>query len=142
MNFLTGHLEPDAAGFQSGDFRIALPPALSAGLRPLIGMELELGIRPEDLVPAKTVEASASLTATVRLVEPMGSETFVHLSAGTGALLARLAGDRLPTVGSTLELHFDPARAHLFDVAGGTALWHGGHSGSVVPSAEAIGVTS
>ncbi|MDZ4804238.1 MAG: sn-glycerol-3-phosphate ABC transporter ATP-binding protein UgpC [Candidatus Eisenbacteria bacterium] len=142
MNFLKGHLEPGGLAFQSGDLRIALPAAHSASLLPLVGKELELGIRPEDLLPTKPADASANLSATVKLVEPMGSETFVHLVSGSNALLARLAGDRVPTVGSVLELYFDPARCHFFDAAGGLALWHSGQSIPVAVSAGALGVPS
>ena len=107
---------------------------------PLVGKDLELGIRPEDLLPTKPAGDSAALSATVTLVEPMGSETFVHLTSGSNDLLARLAGDHVPRHGGVLELHFDPARAHFFDAAGGLALWHGGLSIPADGMAGAIGV--
>jgi len=142
MNFLKGRIEPGEPAFQSEGLRIQLPRGLAANLAPLVGKDLELGIRPEDLLPVSPAGDSASLKATVQLVEPMGSETFVHLASGSNNLLARLAGDRVPKNGSVLELHFDPARAHFFDAAGGQALWHSGQAVTALNAALPLGVPS
>ena len=67
-----------------------------------------------------------ALNGNVTLVEPMGSETYVHLRAGDADMLARLGGDQIPRLGEAVALNFDPDRAHLFEAGSGSAVWHGG----------------
>jgi multiple sugar transport system ATP-binding protein len=125
MNFLTGTVAPGGDAFLSGDARLDLPPPVQAGLQPHRGIGLELGVRPEDIGISGGGPESTRCRAAVELVEPMGSETFVHFRLGEVPLLSRLSGDTVPRVGETAELFFDLSRAHLFDAASGAAVWHG-----------------
>ncbi|WP_342739947.1 ABC transporter ATP-binding protein [Bradyrhizobium sp. B117] len=85
------------------------------------GAAVTLGIRPEAFHPADCGGAN-TLTGTVRLVEHMGSDLFVHLDlAGLDhPLVARLAAERAPQValGQTLHLSVDPNRILVFDQHG------------------------
>ena len=82
--------------------------------------QVDLGIRPEHLLPAG--EADASLSPVVEVVEPVGSEVFVNLRLGTHALIARLPPDRVPVPGETLPLSIPTGRVHAFDVETGERL--------------------
>ena len=84
------------------------------------GRTVDLGIRPEHLLPA--TEAEASLSPVVEVVEPVGSEVFVNLRLGTHALIARLPPDRVPVPGETLSLTIPVGRVHAFDVDTGERL--------------------
>ena len=69
----------------------------------------EVGVRPEGvLLGAGDVEA------TVELVEPAGNETFVHLSVEGLRLIARVAADVRPEVGTRLSVALGPG-LHFFD---------------------------
>ncbi len=78
--------------------------------------EVHLGVRPEHIGLCGPDQGSG--VATVRLVEPLGAETLVHLVVGDHTVVARVAG--LPDfragdrVGVTLDRH----HLHLFDAAG------------------------
>jgi ABC-type sugar transport system ATPase subunit len=73
----------------------------------------EVGVRPEEvLLGAGDVEA------TVELVEPAGNETFVHLSVEDLRLIARVAADVRPAVGTRLPVALGP-RLHFFDPESG-----------------------
>ncbi|MER8536391.1 ABC transporter ATP-binding protein [Mesorhizobium sp. M1005] len=85
------------------------------------GTALSLGIRPEAF---HLVDASGPnvLTGSVRLVEHMGSDLFVHLDVpGAGhPVVGRLLAERAPQIGSgqTLHLGVKPERLLLFAADG------------------------
>jgi ABC-type sugar transport system ATPase subunit len=78
--------------------------------------ELQLGIRPE-YVGLCAVDKGVG-NADVLVVEPLGSETLVHLNAAGQALVARLAGFAEVRVGTRVGVKVDRRRLYLFDAAG------------------------
>lgn len=78
--------------------------------------ELQLGIRPE-YVGLCAVDKGVG-NGDVLVVEPLGSETLVHLNAGGQPLVARLAGFADVRVGTRVGLKVDRRRLYLFDAAG------------------------
>src|SRR6266853_1400708 len=78
--------------------------------------ELQLGIRPE-FVGLCAVDKGVG-NADVLVVEPLGSETLVHLNAGGQALVARLPGFAEARVGTRVGVKVDRRRLYLFDAAG------------------------
>ena len=57
--------------------------------------------------------------ASVQLLEPIGSDTFVELAAGDATIVARVAPDVGLTIGDTVQAAIPPGRVHLFDRDGG-----------------------
>jgi multiple sugar transport system ATP-binding protein len=96
MNFIECRLSREEgrlhAKTDSLDFRI---PASRVGkLEPYFGREVILGIRPEHILDPLCVEQreeGETFQASVWVVEPLGSEKFVHLRAGGTTLVARMA---------------------------------------------------
>ncbi|MGJ4729316.1 ABC transporter ATP-binding protein [Luteimonas sp. SDU101] len=86
----------------------------------LDGKDMELGVRPEHLLPVSG--EGAGFEAGVEVVEPMGSDAHVHARVGGQALVARLAAESLPAPGELLRLRIAPGQLHLFDPASGLAL--------------------
>jgi ABC-type sugar transport system ATPase subunit len=83
------------------------------------GHELELGVRPEHV----RLDAGGRL-ARVTLVEPVGSEVYVHLEAGGCRLLARVPAEVRPAAGEHVCVSARREHVHLFDVAtGGRVEW-------------------
>ena len=78
--------------------------------------ELQLGIRPE-FVGLCAVDQGVG-NVDVLVVEPLGSETLVHLNAGGQPLVARLPGFADVRVGTRIGVKFDRRRLYLFDAAG------------------------
>jgi multiple sugar transport system ATP-binding protein len=79
-----------------------------------IGQTVVFGIRPEDVRLAASGEVSSHLVA-IEVTEPMGAETFLHLSTGATTFIARVSPDWLHAAGSGTHVRFDLAKAHLFD---------------------------
>ena len=78
--------------------------------------EIHLGVRPEHV---GLVDPDQGLgPAEVRVVEPLGAETLVHLDAGGQPLVARVPGLRDFRPGDRVGVKVDRQHVHLFDAAG------------------------
>ncbi|MCX7425747.1 MAG: ATP-binding cassette domain-containing protein [Planctomycetia bacterium] len=131
MNFVAGHVTADGEEltFRAGDLVLPLPPGRQARLRPCADRPMLLGIRPEHLVPGPTAGLSSVLGATAGLsssvictirgqvtaVEPLGTESHVHVNVGVCDLVTRLAGPNPPRVGQAIEMAVLLDHLHFFD---------------------------
>ncbi|MEB3237474.1 MAG: sn-glycerol-3-phosphate ABC transporter ATP-binding protein UgpC [Candidatus Sericytochromatia bacterium] len=75
-----------------------------------------VGLRPEHLEPGQA-SGGCVLEADVDVVETLGSESYVHLSATSarGPALARVPIEATPAPGARAVFSVRPARVHLFD---------------------------
>ena len=97
---------------RAGPFALELPGTPAD--RPL-----ELGVRPEHV----RVSAGADgVPARVEVVEPAGSETYLYLEADGHELVARVAWNLHPAVGTSLRVELDPRDVYLFDADSGETL--------------------
>jgi len=90
-----------------------------ARIAPYADREVMLGLRPESLheLPPADVDQQhlAPFTATVDLVEPMGSEIHLNMTAGGQSLIARVSPRFKPAIGQDVRLTADMSNAQLFD---------------------------
>ncbi|MBA3330862.1 MAG: ATP-binding cassette domain-containing protein [Actinobacteria bacterium] len=112
MNVLPVRLE--GAVLRAGPFELDRP---DIDERPL-----ELGVRPEHI---EVVAGEVGGQAEVQVVELAGNDTFLHLLAEGQRLVARVAPDLRPAVGSTVHVRSSPGRAYLFDADSGRTLAQG-----------------
>jgi multiple sugar transport system ATP-binding protein len=106
-----GALVAEAPGF-----RIQVPPAQNARLKPYKGQRATLGIRPEDLHVAGGADAAAhTFDALVDVVEPLGSEILLDVKAGASTLVARVEPTVRAKVHEHVKLAMNPERLHFFD---------------------------
>src|SRR5437667_8600920 len=78
--------------------------------------ELQVGIRPEYVALSAADKGVGN--ADVLVVEPLGSETLIHLNAGGQPLVARVPGFADVRVGTRVGVKVDRRRLYLFDAAG------------------------
>jgi len=104
-----------------GGGRIDLPPETAL---PSVGNgdAVLAGVRPEHLSDVAAPGASARIEGVVDMLEPLGSDILVTMLAGSVSITARCTDKGQFQVGSTLALHFDPDRLHLFDAKTQTRL--------------------
>ncbi len=121
MNFIEGHLEGENGAVRFYDnnksVRLTVDPAHENALRNHVGKPVTFGIRPEDMhenVEQKLVDGK-SLTAKVDVVEPMGSETYLHLDLQGQAMTARVRANVQPAVDTNHILDVAMDKAHYFD---------------------------
>ena len=85
--------------------------------------EVLVGVRPQELrVLASDESADLVLTGKVAVVEPLGSETFVHVEHGDGLILASASAKAPPVVGHEVRLGAGIDSLRLFDAATERAL--------------------
>ena len=79
-----------------------------------------LGVRPEALKIANSETTGLRFSGEVRLVEPLGAESLVHVALGADhELILRADGISTLEPGSTLTLTAPPEALHRFDKASG-----------------------
>ena len=136
MNFFNGTIlsKGNALFFQEqiGDAAAAPHPiilrledATAPPLQGYVGRNIIFGIRPENLVhkpqgqdaaPERTVEALAEV------VQPIGSETHVHLVSGAHSFVARVPPSDPVRANQRVAFVFEMQHAHFFDPATGKTI--------------------
>ena len=101
-------------------FIVRLDIASVPPLRGYLGKPVALGIRPEDvacLSPQPKNPPEGALEAVVEVIQPMGSETYLHLASHAHSFVARVRATELFSVNQRVWLAFDMPHAHFFDPA-------------------------
>jgi len=120
MNFIEGTIEEKkgAMYFNEENFEVKIPESMTEKLKGHTGVEITMGIRPEDIydkVYAPNASADNTLNATVEVVEQLGSENLVYLTTGKTPFIAKMDTDADISVNQEIELVFDMNKSHFFD---------------------------
>ncbi len=112
----------DVLSLRTDSFSIDLPSEKSGVLKGYPEKKVIVGIRPEDLLEAKRHAPGKTIQTTVEVVEPIGSEMYLNVSAGECALTASV--DRKTHVKPHQSFVLRPALdyLHLFDIQSEKAL--------------------
>lgn len=106
-------------------FAAPVAPHHQSALRGYLGQNVILGLRPEnlrfqgearlqgDVNPLSSHDPSIS--AAVELVEPIGAETYLHLTTGNHSFIARIFSDIYVAPAESISLSFNPSDALYFD---------------------------
>ncbi len=119
MNFLEGRVvyHNGHAEFDEGSLRLPIPDGMRDALAPWRDREVTFGIRPEDITSTDTNKdwkEARQIRATVEVVEPMGSETFLYMTTGRYPFIARVDAFVDPDINTEMPLLVNMARAHFF----------------------------
>ncbi|MDP6685952.1 MAG: ATP-binding cassette domain-containing protein, partial [Candidatus Omnitrophota bacterium] len=121
MNFVDGKtIKKDSKFFFTTEngFTVKIVEDMYDKIAAYEGKEIVFGIRPEDIYDKLFVsEASPDNTvkAVVDIVEPMGAEVFLYITAGKSSLIARVGGHDRPQVGQDMDIVLDMSKVHFFD---------------------------
>jgi multiple sugar transport system ATP-binding protein len=141
MNLLHCHLRPgqDRVEAVFGEQVIELPSSyVTSHDLPASGVDVVLGVRPEDVIIADASSANTIKTRVERC-EALGSEILVHLShleasdsthgdsdatdvSRRSNLVAKMGPRTKVTAGDVLSVQISPEHAHFFDAASGETL--------------------
>lgn len=120
MNFLQGKIIA-----QNGDFyffdrgvKLQVLPQSYDRIAKYKEQKVIFGIRPEDIydrIFAQDARAEYTVTATVEVVEPMGSEIYLFMNAGRNSFVARVSNQDTAKSNQDLQVVFDMSKAHFFD---------------------------
>ena len=110
MNFIKGILKKDAGYFfiiASADYIIPLGAEIPASLENKIGEELEIGIRPENIIISEQKNAGINdCILEVAAYENMGNEQLVYLSLNSQTLITRRPAQDIPQIGENFFVRF------------------------------------
>ena len=132
MNFFKGTIRANGDGLAfredgpaAARFQVQLPDRLAASAANYLDRAIVFGVRPEDAQDTMTLAGpnpAHSVDVAVEVSEPMGPETFLHLSTGAHPFIARVrASDRF-VAGDRIKITFQMERVQLFDPATENAL--------------------
>lgn len=103
---------------------LPVPPRYGAALDRLTGTRVRAGLRPEDLTDHTDPEwASSPVSATVDVVEPLGSEAFVYATAAGQSVIARVNARASYAIGAPVTLQANLDHLHLFDESGANLVY-------------------
>jgi multiple sugar transport system ATP-binding protein len=119
MNFIdamlveaNGHLYVDG-----GDFRLVVPLALEEIFRTKVNQQVVFGIRPDHIndlafvIPDRDFE---ELDALVEVIEPLGSEVILIVTAGRHQFAAKVHPQTKARLNQSIKLSIDMNKMHLF----------------------------
>lgn len=120
MNFVKGAVikKDGKLYFNEGNFQVKLIDAMVQRMEPYLNKEVIFGIRPEDIYDKLFVSEAPpenTIKAACEVIEPMGSEVYLHLNTGKSSLIARVGGHDKPTLNQDMDLVFDMSKIHFFD---------------------------
>ena len=118
MNFATVTLT-DGNGrltAKNSGLEIEVPSAQAERLRPQVGRQLTLGIRPEDIHVASAADPGGlTFPSKVEVVEQLGSEILLDVRVGEDTMVAAVDPATRARVQDMLRLAINPERLHFFD---------------------------
>ena len=122
MSLIAGTLQRTGDDFAlvADGGRIPLGPAGAFRLEKDPSSGVTAGFRAEDVRIVSDANAGpTAFPAVVRLVEPMGSDTFVELEVGQASVVARVGPDTELAIDQKVCAEVAQGRIHLFDTATG-----------------------
>jgi len=123
MNIFDGRVESENGRlfFNQGACRIQVHDECREALGPYVDKPVAFGCRPEALYPPQHFpqgHPSAKIAAKVEVIEPMGSEQYLYLTAGHSAFVARVDPHYTVSVDDQVELLIDMKKTHFFEAEG------------------------
>jgi multiple sugar transport system ATP-binding protein len=113
MNFLPGMIvaENGEVFFDNGDFQVEILPDFREKATAYAGQKVIFGIRPEHVM----INENNGIAASIEIVEPMGSETLLHLRIGQNLVLCRSFSGEIHKVGEEIKVFFEGTKIRFFD---------------------------
>ncbi|MBI5573159.1 MAG: sn-glycerol-3-phosphate ABC transporter ATP-binding protein UgpC [Elusimicrobia bacterium] len=120
MNFFDCKIIENSDGIwiDEGRIKVGVLDEHKELLKNYIGKNVIFGVRPEsvyDKLYARGATPYNTITAIVEIVEPMGSEAFLHLDTGLNKLVARVDAHTNVLENQNIELVLDMRKIHIFD---------------------------
>lgn len=120
MNFMNGRVIKlnGKLYFDEGKFKVKIEDAMMPKLQNYLNKEVIFGIRPEDIYDKLFTTVSTpetTITVTVEVVEPIGSQVYLYLNSGIHNFTATVNAHQKANVDQKIDLVFDMKKAHFFN---------------------------
>jgi multiple sugar transport system ATP-binding protein len=116
MNFVDGIIKKydNKIYFESSDFKLDITDLKSVLPENIVGLEVILGIRPEDVV-VSFKENKGYIKGTIYVVEPLGSDTILDVKLNETMFKIRIIGSVKANIGDPVWINIPLNKLHLFD---------------------------
>ena len=124
MNFFDAVFSRGVLNAES--FKLSLLPWQTSLLEGYEGRTVKVGIRPECIYPPNLAPRAAKLECidgTIDFIEPLGSDTILHVRVGDITLVVKVPGAYEAKIGSSLRIYLDVEKLHVFDPASEKAVF-------------------
>ncbi len=104
--------------FDEGKFQVKVVEEMYKKLMPYEGKKVIFGIRAENIYDRLFVSEAApdnTVRAVCEVVEPLGSEVYLHLNSGKNVFIARVGAHNRPDVNRDMDIVFDMSKVYFFD---------------------------
>ena len=120
MNFINAKVVRGEGGLwiQASGFKVKVPKEYEDALADWIDKDVIFGIRPENIYDkmfAFAPKEENTVTGIVDVVEPLGSETILHVKVGDDMITAKVDPKTQAKVGQKIDLVFDMEAMHAFN---------------------------
>jgi multiple sugar transport system ATP-binding protein len=124
MNIMKAAVTEENGGIYAdeGDFKQEVTGEKADILRPYVGKEVFMGIRPEDLLYTPKPEKMNNMKTTVEVIEPLGAEIHLYVSTKNHQLIANIPPRYDFHVGDEANFHPDLEKVKFFDLDSEEAL--------------------
>jgi len=111
---------------KEGTFDIVVPGFIKEKVAPYVNQKIVMGVRPEDIYDKLFVslnhKETTSFSATVEIVEPLGSEIYLHFTTGRNIMVAKVDSNNKAKPNQIIEFVFDLKKIHLFESESGKTI--------------------
>lgn len=119
MNVVKMTISEDGQELAHPDITIKTPAQWKEGIEARKGKEVYVGFRPEHVRESEEHEwtNTADIAGAVRIVETLGHEVVVHMGLDheQKEFIAKMDVHKTPQIGSTINLHINTDKLHIFD---------------------------
>jgi multiple sugar transport system ATP-binding protein len=117
MNFLTVRISrrEKALTVESEGLSLPVPMEKTGALTPYVEKEVILGVRPDDLSAAQSLEEKGTMKAVVLVVQPVGSQIYLDVKAGSHNILASVDARTQVKPHQDIILKANLENLHFFD---------------------------
>jgi multiple sugar transport system ATP-binding protein len=115
----------EGATLQGADFSLPLPSRFRDAVGSTSGRKLVAGIRPEHLDLGQPSGESATIQVKADVVEYLGNEELLHVTAGSKELVAVVGTEHRVRPGDIVNLIVPLDKLHLFDAETNASLASG-----------------
>jgi multiple sugar transport system ATP-binding protein len=107
-------------------FELKAPKHFREALTPYISKKMNLGVRAEDIYDklfyTMGPKDGNGFSATIEVVEPLGSEIFLHFNTGKNTLVAKVDAHNQAKTNQVIELIINMNKVHLYDSQTGASV--------------------
>ena len=126
MNFIDVTIEADGNRYLAviGEDKLEIPAAKHAALKPYVGKQVVMGVRPENFLSFDKLNEKNGLSAKVDFCELLGAETNLYVYVGDLKVIVRMPSSVENPTEEFIKVPVDMKKAHFFDKATEQAICH------------------